>query len=103
MYNTLYFLDYTAELIELAYELGAATRKYVVPAVVAVYVATIIAYEYVHKLLPPNRSRMIQDLIREFEAISLIDPITNGSDVPEAILVFESMSTKELREEWESI
>ena len=100
MYTTLYVLDYPAELIELTYDLGAATRKYLVPALAAIYVAAIMAVEHVQRNLPPSRTRMIQDLLKEYEAISLIDPITNGSDVPEALLVFESMSTKELREEW---
>ena len=43
MNNTILFLlailDWVAELTQLSYELGALTRKYVVPALVAVYVA----------------------------------------------------------------
>ncbi len=49
MNNTMIFilslLNIIAELTELAYDLGAATRKYGVPALVAIYVAFDILWD----------------------------------------------------------
>ena len=70
---TLTILDYTAELIELTYELGALTRKHVVPALVAVYVAIIMTIEYFRG---PSRDQMIQKLTVEWERIMALDPVS---------------------------
>ena len=51
----------------------------------------------------PSRSQMIDDVLRGFKTISMMDPITRGSDVPEAIVWLDQLSTKELRIEWESL
>lgn len=40
-------LDIIAELVQLTFELGTFTRKYVVPALVAVYVAGEIAWDMI--------------------------------------------------------
>ena len=49
MNNTIIFLlavlDWMAELTQLSYELGALTRKYAVPALVAVYVACELVWD----------------------------------------------------------
>ena len=49
MNNTTIFilslLNIVAELTELAYDLGAVTRKYGVPALVAIYVASDILWD----------------------------------------------------------
>ena len=37
-YSILYILDFFAELIHLVFQIGVLTRKYVVPAVVYLYV-----------------------------------------------------------------
>ena len=51
----------------------------------------------------PSRSQMIDDVLRGFKTISMMDPITRGSDVPEALVWLNQLSTKELRVEWESL
>ena len=51
----------------------------------------------------PSRSQMIDDVLRGFKTISMMDPTTRGSDVPEAIVWLNQLSTKELRIEWESL
>ena len=51
----------------------------------------------------PSRSQMIDDVLRGFKTISMMDPITRGSDVPDAIVWLNQLSTKELRIEWESL
>ena len=84
------------ELIESAYVLGSLTRKYVVPAFVAAYVAVTLTIEYFRG---PTRSQMIQDLTREWEKISLMDPITKGSDVPEFTEWLQTLSTEDLKVE----
>ena len=45
-YSLLIILDYFAELIHLVFQLGVYTRKYVVPAVVYLYVAIEQGFEY---------------------------------------------------------
>ena len=42
----LYLLNILAELIQLVFELGTLTRKYLVPAVVYCYVATEYVWDY---------------------------------------------------------
>ena len=96
---TLTLLDTLAELIESAYVLGSLTRKYVVPAVIATYVAIVVAVDFIKGLRGPTRSQMIQDLTREWEKISLIDPITQGSDVPEFTEWLQTLSTEDLKVE----
>lgn len=39
------FIDMLSETIELVYELGAFTRKYIVPAIVSAYVVAEMAWE----------------------------------------------------------
>jgi hypothetical protein len=103
MYTTLYTLDYTAELIELTYELGALTRKYLVPTVVAVYVATIMAYEAIRKRIPVSRDQMIQDCLKAYESILAQDPESKPEEALEALWYFESLNHKDLLTEWGSI
>ena len=46
MINTIFtVLLFISDLIELTYDLGIATRKYVLPAVVYVYVRGVMMYE----------------------------------------------------------
>jgi len=74
-YTAFYILDYTAEAIELTYDLGALARKYVVPAAVATYVAMAIAIEYLVSLWQrPNRTQMIEALCLEYSGIEAEDP-----------------------------
>ena len=97
---TLTLLDTLAELIESVYILGSLTRQYAVPALVATYVAIIMMVDFVKGLRGPTRSQMIQDLTREWERISLMDPITNGSDVPGFTEWLQTLSTEDLRVEY---
>ena len=39
------FMDIFAELIELTYELGSVTRKYIVPVIITLYVLGDMAFE----------------------------------------------------------
>ena len=97
MYTTLTILDYTAELIDLTYELGALTRKHVVPAVVAIYVATIMTIEYFRG---PSRKRMIEKLTVEWERIMALDPESQPTESLEWVWYLESLSDEELKEEY---
>jgi len=101
--TTLYILDIFAELIELTYDLGAATRKYAVPALIAVFVAASMAVEYVRGYMPMSRAKMTQEILKEFEKISMMDPVTRGSDVPEAAQWLESLSDEELKAEYQAM
>ena len=103
MYTTLYILDYTAELIQLTYELGALTRKYLVPVVVAVYVATIMAYQWVRTRIPVSRQQMLDDCLRDYEKTLSLDPQSQPHEALEALWYFESLNLQELQAEWRSI
>ncbi len=100
MYTSLYVLDYTAELIELTYDLGAATRKHVLPALCAVYVAFVMAFEFVQALAPPMRSQMIHDLLQEWEKILALDPSSREEESLEFLWYVSSLNNEELRKEW---
>lgn len=100
---TLTLLDYTAELIELTYELGAFTRTRILPAIIAAYVMITMAIDYVRGLRGPTRSQMIQDLTREWKSISLLDPTTNGSDTPEFTEWLQTLTDDELKQEFASL
>ena len=95
--TTLYILDTTAELIESAYSLGTLVRKHLVPALVAIYVAGLMAYEYLSGLKGPTRSQMIRELTREWKNICRLDPTSDDTDVPEFIDWLHSLSDDELR------
>ena len=97
MYTTLTILDYTAELLELTYELGALTRKYLVPALVAIYVAIIMTVEYFRG---PSRKRMIEKLTVEWERIMALDPVSQPTESLEWVWYLESLSDEGLREEY---
>jgi hypothetical protein len=74
-YTTLYILDYTAELVELTYDAGVWTRKYVLPALVAVYAACYIIIEYLVRVWRrPNRTQMIEALCLEYADLEDEDP-----------------------------
>ena len=103
MYNTLIFLDYTAELIELAYDLGSATRKYLVPVVVALYVATTMVYQKLRTTVPKSRRRLVQDCLRCYEEILKKDPQSTHEEALEALWYFDSLTYAELMVEWEAI
>ena len=95
--KTLYILDYTAELIELTYELGALTRKHVVPALVAAYVAITMTIEYFRG---PSRNQMIKKLTVEWERIMALDPVSQPTESLEWVWYLESLSDEELKEEY---
>ena len=95
--KTLYILDTTAELIELAYTLGSLTRKHVVPALVAVYVAVTLTIEYFRG---PSRAQMIKKLTVEWERIMALDPVSQPTESLEWVWYLESLSDEELREEY---
>ena len=66
MKNTTIFilslLNIVAELTELAYDLGATTRKYGVPALVAIYVAFDILWDKLTSFemsIPTYRSQVV--------------------------------------------
>ena len=75
-YTTLQILDITSDLIELTYDLGAATRKYLVPAVVAAYVAVTMAIEYLRR---PGRTQMIEELCVAYSGLEAQDPSDMGT------------------------
>ena len=95
--NTLTLLDYTAELIELVFELGALTRKHVVPALVAAYVAITLTIEYFQG---PSRQRMIDKLTVEWERIMALGPVSQPTESLEWVWYLESLSDEELKEEY---
>ncbi len=95
--KTLYILDTTAELIELAYTLGSLTRKHVVPALVAVYVAVTLTIEYFRG---PSRAQMIKKLTVEWERIMALDPVSQPTESLEWVWYLESLSDEELKEEY---
>jgi hypothetical protein len=70
-YTTLQILDTTSDLIELTYDLGAATRKYLVPALVAAYVAVTMALEYLRR---PGRAKMVEALCVAYADLEAQDP-----------------------------
>jgi hypothetical protein len=100
MYATLQLLDLTAEAIELTYELGSLTRKHLVPALVAMYVAVTMTVEYLRR---PGRAEMIKRLTAEWESISNLDPVTQGSDTPDFVDWLHTLSDDELRAEFSAI
>ncbi len=100
---TLTLLDYTAELIELTYELGAFTRTRILPAIISAYVVATMAVDYIRGLRGPTRAQMIRDLTKEWKSISLTDPTTGGSDVPEFTDWLQTLSIEELKLEHQAI
>lgn len=97
---TLTLLDYTAELLELTYELGALARKYAVPALVAIYVAATLTIEYFRG---PSRSRMINKLTQEWERIVSMDPEGDMSESIEFVWFLESLTDEELVMEYQGL
>ena len=97
---TLTLLDYTAELIELTYDLGTLTRKHVIPAIVAAYVAVTMTIEYFYG---PTRRQMTQKLTREWRRIVALDPASKPEENLEFIWYLESLSDEELRVEFQSL
>ena len=97
---TLTLLDYTAELLELTYELGALTRKYVVPALVAIYVAITLTIEYFRG---PSRAQMVNKLTQEWERIVSMDPQGDMSESIEFTWFLESLTDKELAMEYQGL
>ncbi len=96
MYTTLTILDYTAELIELTFELGALTRKYAVPAMVAIYVAVVMTIEFIRGQKGPTRFQLIQKVTRQWERISALDTTLGETDSLELTWYLESLSDEEL-------
>ena len=94
---TLALLDYTAELLELTYELGALARKYVVPALVTIYVAVTLTIEYFRG---PSRQRMIDKLTVEWERVMALDPVSQPASSLEWVWYLESLSDEDLRDEY---
>ena len=97
---TLTLLDYTAELLELTYELGALTRKYVVPALVAIYVAITLTIEYFRG---PSRAQMVNKLTQEWERIVSMDPEGDMSESIEFTWFLESLTDEELAMEYQGL
>ncbi len=97
---TLTLLDYTAELLELTYELGALARKYVVPALVAVYVAITLTIEYFRG---PTRAQMVQRLTQEWESIVSMAPEGDMSESIEFTWFLESLTDEELVMEYQGL
>ncbi len=93
---TLTLLDYTAELIEPTYDLGALTRRYAVPAVIAIYVAMDIAYNYFQALRGPSRAQMIAALTEEWKSIVSADPDGDLSESIEFVWFLASLTDDEL-------
>ncbi len=100
---TLKILDYTSEFIELAYDLGTLTRKHLVPAAVAVYVAATMAFDYLMELRGPTRSQMIQKLTKEWKRIVAMDPQGNQDEAIEFTWYINSLTDEELRTEFQSL
>ena len=100
---TLILLDYTAELTELIYDLGALTRRYVVPAVIAIYVVTVIAYDYLRALRGPSRAQMMTKLTQEWEHIVSMDPDGDLSEAMEFTWFLESLTDEELVMEYHGL
>jgi len=94
---TLTLLDYTAELIELTYDLGTLTRKHVVPVFVTIYVAVVMTIEFFRG---PSRARMTQKLTQEWERIMALDPVSQPTESLEWVWYLESLSDEELRAEY---
>jgi len=97
--KTLYILNTTADLIETTYEFGAFTRKHVVPALVAAYVAIAMTIEYFRG---PSRQQMINKLTVEWERIMALDPVSQPTESLEWVWYLESLSDEELKEEYAS-
>ena len=97
---TLTLLDYTAELLELTYELGALTRKYMVPALVAIYVAITLTIEYFRG---PTRAQMVNKLTQEWERIVSMDPEGDMSESIEFTWFLESLTDEELAMEYQGL
>ena len=100
---TLTLLDYTAELIELTYDLGALTRRYVIPVVITIYVMMDIAYNYIRALRGPSRAQMTAALTREWEHIVSMDPEGDVSESIEFTWFLESLTDKELAMEYQGL
>ena len=100
---TLTLLDYTAELIELTYDLGALTRRYAVPAFITIYVMMDIAYNYVRALRGPSRAQMITALTKEWKRIISMDPQGDMSESIEFVWFLESLTDEELLAEFQGL
>jgi len=100
---TLKILDYTSEFIELAYDLGTLTRKHFVPAAVAVYVAAMMAFEYLMGLRGPTRHQMTQKLTREWRRIVSLDPQGHKDESLEFEWYINSLTDEELKTEFQSL
>ena len=100
---TLTLLDYTAELLELTYDLGALTRRYGVPVIVTIYVMMDIAYNYIRALRGPSRAQMITALTREWEHIVSMDPEGDISESIEFTWFLESLTDEELVMEYQGL
>lgn len=100
---TLTLLDYTAELIELTYELGAFTRNRILPAIIASYVVATMAVDYITGLRGPTRPQMIQKLTQEWRSIIKMDPQSKPEETLEFTWFLESLSDEELKAEFLAI
>lgn len=96
----LHILNTIADLIEMIFELGAFTRKYLVPALVATYVAVVMTIEYFRG---PSRSRMIQVLTKEWKRITMADPNGDIEESLEFVWYLESLSDNELVTEYRGL
>lgn len=70
-YTTLHILNIFAELTEVAYDLGAATRKHVLPALVAIHVAVAMTIEFLRR---PGRTEMIEALCVAYDDLEAQEP-----------------------------
>ncbi len=93
----LHALNTTADLIEMIFELGVLTRKYVVPAMVAIYVAVVMSIEFIRGQRGPTRPQLIQKVTRQWERISALDTTLGETDSLELTWYLESLSDEELQ------
>jgi len=101
--TTLYFLDTLAELIELTYSLGQATRKYVLPAFVAAFVAFELAFSWIQDRFPKNRKRMTAELMNEWQVIIAADPEGDEKEIADYAQYLDEMSDNELLAEYSNL
>jgi len=101
--TTLYFLDTLAELIELTYSLGQATRKYVLPAFVAAFVAFEMAYGWARGFFPKSRQQMTAELMTEWKLIIAKDPEGSSEEIGDYAKYLSEMSDSELIAEYSNL
>jgi len=101
--TTLLILDTLAELIHLAYDLGAATRRYVLPGLIATFVLGQMAFDYARGFFPKSRQQMTKELMAEWKLVIKADPEGDESEIPEYAKYLGDMSDEELSAEYSNL